>query len=96
MAVNREMRELNSQITSDFNEGIAGAKTIKTLVIEDKIYKSFRKDTQAMRHKSVRAAHLRGLFAATMNLASSAGAGDRSVARRLYRAKAKWARSRCS
>ena len=71
VAVNREMRELNSQITSDFNEGITGAKTIKTLVIEDKIYKSFRKDTQAMRHKSVRAAHLRGLFAATMNLASS-------------------------
>ena len=47
VAVNREMRELNSQITSDFNEGITGAKTIKTLVIEDKIYKSFRSAIRA-------------------------------------------------
>ena len=71
VAVNREMRELNSQITSDFNEGITGAKTIKTLVIEDKIYTGFQKDTAAMRKKSVRAARLRGLFASTMSLASS-------------------------
>ena len=30
--VNREIREINSRITSDFNEGITGAKTIKLLV----------------------------------------------------------------
>ena len=69
--VNREVRELNSQITSDFNEGITGAKTIKTLVIEDKMAKDFLSDTSAIRKKSVRVSHLRGLFAATMNLASS-------------------------
>ncbi len=69
--VNREVRELNSQITSDFNEGITGAKTIKSLVIEDKMAKDFLKDTSAMRHKSVHVTHLRGLFGATMNLASS-------------------------
>lgn len=33
--VNREVREINSKITGNFNEGITGAKTIKTLVIED-------------------------------------------------------------
>lgn len=71
VAVNREMRELNSQITSDFNEGITGAKTIKTLVIEDKIYRDFERDTAAMHRKSVHAARLRGLFASTMTLASS-------------------------
>lgn len=71
VAVNREMRELNSQITSDFNEGITGAKTIKTLVIEDKIYRGFERDTAAMHRKSVHAARLRGLFASTMTLASS-------------------------
>ena len=69
--VNREVRELNSKITSDFNEGITGAKTIKTLVIEDKMAGDFVEDTGAMHKKSVRVAHLRGMFAATMNLASS-------------------------
>ena len=68
---NREVRELNSHITGDFNEGITGAKTIKTLVIEDDIGEKFVEDTKKMRSKSVHAARLRGLFAATMNLASS-------------------------
>jgi len=71
--VNREVRELNSKITSDFNEGITGAKTIKTLVIEDKMAHDFLEDTNAMRKKSVRVAHLRGAFAATLNMASSMG-----------------------
>ncbi|MBQ6949932.1 MAG: ABC transporter ATP-binding protein [Clostridia bacterium] len=69
--VNREVRELNSKITSDFNEGITGAKTIKTLVIEDKMSQDFLSDTGAMRKKSVRVAHLRGMFSATLNIASS-------------------------
>ncbi len=69
--VNREVRELNSQITSDFNEGITGAKTIKALVIEDKMVNDFVKDTSAMRKKSVKVAHLRGMFSATLNIASS-------------------------
>lgn len=69
--VNREVREINSKITGNFNEGITGAKTIKTLVIEDKIHNGFVADTAAMRKKTVRAAHLRGLFASTMGFASS-------------------------
>ena len=69
--VNREVRELNSKITSDFNEGITGAKTIKALVIEDKMAHDFLEDTNAMRKKSVRVAHLRGMFSATLNMASS-------------------------
>ena len=69
--INREVRELNSKITSDFNEGITGAKTIKTLVIEDKMAKDFLADTNAMRRKSTRVSHLRGLFSATLNIASS-------------------------
>jgi len=69
--VNREVRELNSQITSDFNEGITGAKTIKALVIEDKMVHDFVEDTSTMRRKSVKVAHLRGLFSATLNIASS-------------------------
>ena len=68
---NRQIRELNSRITGDFNEGITGAKTIKTLVIEKKMGQDFLQDTSEIRGKSIRAARLRGLFALTMNLASS-------------------------
>ena len=69
--VNREIREQNSVITGNFNEGITGARTIKSLVIEDKIGRAFTDDTETMRRKTVRAARLRGLFAATMHFASS-------------------------
>ena len=68
---NRQIRELNSKITGDFNEGITGAKTIKTLVIEEKMGRDFLKDTAEMRRRGIHAARLRGLFALTMNLASS-------------------------
>lgn len=69
--INREIREINSRITGNFNEGITGAKTIKTLVIEDKMAEHFIADTSKMKKKTVRSAHLRGMFAATMNFASS-------------------------
>ena len=69
--VNREVREVNSRITSNFNEGITGAKTIKSLAIEEKMENRFREETGNMRTKSVQASRLRGLFAGTMNFASS-------------------------
>ena len=69
--VNRSVREINSRITGNFNEGITGAKTIKSLVIEDKIAGDFQKDTSEMKKRSVHASRIRGAFAVTMNLASS-------------------------
>ncbi len=69
--VNREVREINSKITGSFNEGIVGAKTVKTLVIEDKMRARFEKETDGMRTKAVGAARLRGVFTAVMNFASS-------------------------
>ncbi|MBQ4451091.1 MAG: ABC transporter ATP-binding protein [Clostridia bacterium] len=69
---NREIREINSNITANFNEGIAGAKTVKTLAIEEKMQSRFTAETEHMRRKSVHTSRLRGMFAATMNLASSA------------------------
>ena len=69
--VNREIREINSKITGNFNEGITGAKTVKTLVIEDRIEHDFKAETDNMLHRSVRAARLRGVFGVTMNFASS-------------------------
>ncbi len=69
--VNREVREVNSKITGNFNEGITGAKTIKSLSIEEKMEQQFQEDTCTMRSKTIHASRLRGLFAGTMNLASS-------------------------
>ena len=71
ITANRKIRELNSRITGDFNEGITGAKTVKTLVAEEKMAHDFVKDTSEMKQTSVRAARLRGAFSVTMNLASS-------------------------
>ena len=70
--VNREVREINSKITSNFNEGITGAKTIKSLAIEEKMEDCFQEQTHTIRTKSIQASRLRGLFAGTMNFASSA------------------------
>ena len=69
--VNREVREINSRITGNFNEGITGAKTIKSLAIEDEMSQRFMAETSNMRRRSISASRLRGVFAATMNFAAS-------------------------
>ena len=69
--INREVREVNSRITGNFNEGITGAKTIKSLAVEEKMEGRFCAETATMRKKSVQASRLRGLFAGTMSFASS-------------------------
>ncbi len=67
----RKVRERNSQITGAFNEGITGAKTTKTLVIEDKMEGEFDELTGEMKRLSVRAMHFRGLFMSTTAFAAS-------------------------
>jgi len=69
--VNRQVREINSRITGNFNEGITGAKTIKSLGVEEKMNRQFAGETQQMKKKSVQASKLRGAFAGTVNFASS-------------------------
>lgn len=54
----RDVRRTNSLITSAFNEGITGAKTTKTLVLEDQNYGEFAELSGRMKEKSVRAATL--------------------------------------
>lgn len=61
----RKVREENSHITSAFNEGISGAKTIKTLVIEDKVEREFDSLTGEMKRLSVRHMHFRSMFMST-------------------------------
>ena len=62
----RNIREMNSKITSDFNEGITGARSIKTLVVESLMKSDFDKDTSNMRQTSVRATRYSAFFSATI------------------------------
>lgn len=67
----RKVREQNSQITGAFNEGISGATTTKTLVIEDKMQEEFHEATGKMRMFSVREMHFRSLFMSMTAFAAS-------------------------
>ncbi len=69
--LNRKVREINSTITGDFNEGITGALSIKTLSAEEKMYKSFTDDTTLMNRTSVNTAHHSALFSSVITLLSS-------------------------
>ena len=59
---NRRVRKMNSRITSAYNEGIMGARTSKTLVIEEQNSQEFEAVTQDMRVSSVRAARLSAVY----------------------------------
>lgn len=71
VVLNRRIREINSQITGNFNEGITGAKTTKTLVIEEKMEEDFNKSTSEMKHTSVHAMHYRAMFSSMISFSSS-------------------------
>lgn len=59
---NRDIRRINSKMTGAYNEGIVGAKTSKTMVIEELNNKDFRAITQQMYTASIRAAMLNAVF----------------------------------
>ena len=59
---NRQVRRMNSRITGSFNEGILGARTSKTLVIEDITSKEFAGLTDEMYRGSVKAATLSAIY----------------------------------
>ncbi len=58
----REVRKSNSIITNAFNESINGAKTSKTLVLEDSNYAEFKKDTDNFYDVSFKAGRLSSIF----------------------------------
>ena len=71
VVLNRKVREMNSTITGDFNEGITGAKSIKTMVIEDRINEGFDEDTSKMEEISITTRRYRALFISLVSLMSS-------------------------
>ena len=62
IVLGRDMREINARVTSNFNEGITGAMTIKTLGIEEDMERKFRAETGNMYRTAVRNGHMRGAF----------------------------------
>ena len=61
-ALNRTVREINSKISGDYNEAITGAKTIKTLVVEEKIKAEFRADTENMKRTTIKITRFRAFL----------------------------------
>ena len=59
---NRRVRKMNSRITSAYNEGIMGARTSKTLVIEEQNSREFETVSGEMKTASVRAARLSAVY----------------------------------
>lgn len=71
----RKARKYNSQITAGFNEGITGAKTIKSLSIEDQMLEEFRQTTAQMKNFSVRAATISSIYTPIILFLGSIAAG---------------------
>lgn len=67
----REVKKSNSIITNYFNEGINGAKTTKTLVLEEYNFKEFEHESKNMRKVSIKAAKLSGIFRPLTKFVSS-------------------------
>lgn len=62
LSTSRKLRKVNSKLTGQFNEGITGARTTKTLVIENKNLDEFKGVSLDMEKASLRMANLNGLY----------------------------------
>lgn len=60
--INRQVRKINADITRQYNEGISGAKTSKTLVIEDKNTSTFKEVTTRMKDTTIHAVMLNAVY----------------------------------
>jgi ATP-binding cassette subfamily B protein len=71
----RKVRKTNSKITGAFNEGIMGAKTIKTLVREEENLGEFTLLVDKMQNYSIKAAVLSSLYFPLILIIGSIGTG---------------------
>ncbi|MFV0479729.1 MAG: ABC transporter ATP-binding protein [Anaerorhabdus sp.] len=58
----REVRKLNSKITSSFNEGISGAQVSKSLMVESAMYREFHQESADLKLSSIKSLTLSALF----------------------------------
>ncbi len=71
LSAQRKSRKANSRVTASFAEGINGAKTTKTLGIEQQNYEEFQKKTEDMKRYSMRALHINAIFQPIVYLLSA-------------------------
>ena len=71
VAGSRRVREINSRITGNFNEGITGIRSIKTLRIEEVMKKGFEEETEDMHRTAVRTARHGALLTSMITFLSS-------------------------
>ncbi|MHA1729110.1 MAG: ABC transporter ATP-binding protein [Promethearchaeota archaeon] len=71
----REVRSINSRITSYYNENISGVKIVKGLVREERNLKKFGKLTDNMYRRSYRAVKLSSIFIPLVQLISAIAFG---------------------
>lgn len=69
----RAVRKLNGVVTAGFNEGIMGARTVKTLGQEKTSLKEFMVKTQEMKARAVRAGILGAIFFPFVGIMASIG-----------------------
>ncbi len=72
LQAHRHMRETNSKLTGAYNEGITGAKTSKTLVIEERNKQEFGETAGEMYRASLRSVRLNAMFIPVITFFSSA------------------------
>ncbi len=75
LTAQRKVRKTNSRITGAFNEGISGAKTSKTLVLEKRNLEEFSTLTRDMYSYSVRSAVLSSVYLPSVLALGSIGTG---------------------
>ena len=71
VAGSRKVREINSMITGNFNEGITGIRSIKTLRIEDVMTRGFESETGNMQTTAVRTARHSAMLTSLITFLSS-------------------------
>ena len=71
--MNRRVRAINAEVTRHYNEGISGAKTSKTLVIEEKNDKAFEKVAEDMRSTTIRAVRLNAVYIPIISFLTAIG-----------------------
>ncbi|NTV90740.1 MAG: ABC transporter ATP-binding protein, partial [Clostridiales bacterium] len=70
---NRKVRKMNSHIINSFNEGIMGAKTIKTLVREEQSLSEFKVQTEDMKRYAIKTAAVTSVYTPLVMLIGSIG-----------------------
>lgn len=74
LAAQRQARKANSLLSGLFNEGLQGARTSKTLVLEAHNRREFAQGSDTLRSHSIRAARLSALYLPTVIFLAATGA----------------------